>query len=111
MTDTPAKRAPLIVGDAVQLGQSLLNLSIRGPVANFSRPVGELCENAARSTFWLYVWVLRRSKPYLWLSRGRFGRAQFARKPRVEKFCDRPPTRRVHLLAFRPTRESKSGRL
>src|SRR3954454_23284852 len=61
-----------------------------GPVANFFRPVGELCENAARSTFWLYVWVLRRSKPYLWLSRGRFGRAQFARKPSVEKLCDRP---------------------
>src|SRR3954454_2725588 len=61
-----------------------------GPVANFFRPVGELCENAARSTFWLYVWVLRRSKPYLWLSRGRFGRAQSARKPSVEKLCDRP---------------------
>src|SRR3954452_16261759 len=67
----------------------------RGPVANFFQPVGELRENEVRSTFWLYVWVLRRSKPYLWLSRGRFGRAQFARKPRVEKLCDRPRNRWV----------------
>src|SRR4051812_43674988 len=32
----------------------------------------------------------RRLNPYLWLSRGRFDRAQFARKPSVEKLCDRP---------------------
>ncbi|HKG77706.1 MAG TPA: DUF4158 domain-containing protein, partial [Beijerinckiaceae bacterium] len=68
----------------------LLHPARAGPVANFFRPVGELRENAARSSFWLYVEVLRRSKPYLWLRRGRFGRAQFARKPSVGKLCDRP---------------------
>ena len=59
------------------------------------RSVGELCEKAGWPSFWLYAWVLWRSKPYLWLSIGRFGRAQFPRKSSTEKFATGPGY--VHL--------------
>jgi hypothetical protein len=64
-----------------------------GPVAKFFRTTCELRENAAQPKFWLQGWVLRRSTPYLWLRRNRFGRAQFPHKPRAEKLCDRPVLR------------------
>src|SRR3954471_19536189 len=69
--------------------------------------VGELCENAARPIFWLHVWVFRRSKPYLWLRRGGFGRTQSARKPSVEKLCDRP----AHSALWRRRPGGADGRV
>ena len=44
---------------------------IEGPVANFFRPAGALRADAAHPNFCLHDWLLRQSKPYLWLSRCR----------------------------------------